>query len=156
MRDWHPIGPLVLYFLDQSAALLSKLPEGVAIAAILLPVALALFSRRTLVLVSCIIGAIIVFCIFVAPSYTALAVATGVYLGCVIIALSGIVSRRKAAALHADFAQLRRDVDNLRAAEDRRFMSGLRASTEEQSANISTITASRDPSARTNRPIPRS
>jgi hypothetical protein len=149
------MGPLVQSWLDQWAALLSKLPGSVAIAAILLPVALAIFSRQTLVLVSCIIGAVIVFCVFVAPSYTALAVATGVYLGCVIIALSGIVSRRKAAALHADFARLRRDVDNLLAAEDRRFMSGLRASTEEQSANISAIPASRDPSARTNRPIPR-
>ena len=128
------MGPLMQFWLDQWAALLSTLPGGVAIAAILLPVGLAIFSRQTLVLVSCVIGAVIVFCVFVAPSYTALAVATGVYLGCVIIALSGIVSGRKAAALHADFARLRRDVDNLLAAEDRRFMSGLRASTEEQSA----------------------
>jgi hypothetical protein len=109
---------------------------------------LAIFSRRMLVLVSCIIGAIIVFCTFVAPSYAAVALAAGVYLGCVIIALIGIISRRKAAALHADFAQLRRDVDNLLAAENRRFLSGLRAPTEEQSSNISTI-ASRDPPART-------
>jgi hypothetical protein len=149
------MGPLMQFWLDQWAALLSKLPGGVAIAAILLPVALAIFSRQTLVLVSCIIGAVIVFCVFAAPSYTALAVGTGVYFGCVIIELSCIVSRRKAAALHADFAQLRRDVDNLLAADDRRFMSGLRASTEEQSANISNMPASRDPSARTNRPIPR-
>lgn len=156
MRDWHLMGPLVQSWLDQLAALLSKLPQGLAIAAILLPVALAIFSRRTLVLVSCIIGAVIVFCIFVAPSYTALAVATGVYLGCMIIAISGIVSRRTAAVLHADFAQLRRDVDNLRAADDRRFMSALRFSREEQSANISTIPASRDPSTKTNRQIPRS
>jgi uncharacterized protein YqfA (UPF0365 family) len=92
---------------------------------------LAIFSRRMLVLVSCIIGAIIVFCTFVAPSYAAVALAAGVYLGCVIIALIGIISRRKAAALHADFAQLRRDVDNLLAAENRRFLSGLRAPTEE-------------------------
>ena len=101
------------------------------------------------VLVSCIVGAVIVFSTFVAPSYAAVILAAGAYLGCVIISLMGIVSRRKAAALHADFAQLRRDVDNLLAAENRRFLSGLRAPTKEQSADISTTPASGDPSVRT-------
>ena len=149
MQDWHFVGPLVQSWLDQWAALLSRLPDGVAIAAILLPVVLAIFSRRMVVLVSCIVGVVIVFSTFVAPSYAAVILATGVYLGCVIISLMGIVSRRKAAALHAEFAQLRRDVDNLLAAENRRFLSGLRAPTKEQSANTSTMPASSDPSART-------
>ena len=148
MQDWHLVGPLVQSWLDQWAALLSRLPEGVAIAAVLLPVVLAIFSRRMVVLVSCTIGAVIVFCTFVAPSYTAVVLAAGVYLGSVIVALTAIVSRRKTPAVHADFVQLRRDVDNLLAAENRRFLSGLRGSKEEQSANISTIPASRDPSAR--------
>ena len=148
MQDWHLVGPLVQSWLDQWAALLSRLPEGVAIAAVLLPVVLAIFSRRMVVLVSCIIGAVIVFCTFVAPSYTAVVLAAGVYLGSVIVALTAIVSRRKTPAVHADFVQLRRDVDNLLAAENRRFLSGLRGSKEEQSASISTIPASRDPSAR--------
>jgi hypothetical protein len=117
-----------------------------------LPVVLAIFSRRMLVLVSCTIGTIIAFCAFVAPSYAAVTLATGVYLGCVIIALSGIFSRRKAAAdfaqLHDNFAQLRRDVDNLLATADRRFMSELRASTEERSPNISNIPMPKDPSVR--------
>ena len=149
MQDWHFVGPLVQSWLDQWAALLSRLPDGVAIAAILLPVVLAIFSRQMVVLISCVIGAVIVFCTFVAPSYTAVILAAGVYLGSVIVALTGIVSRRKTPVLHADFAQLRRDVDNLLAAEHRRFLSGLRGSKEEQSANVSTIPASRDPSART-------
>jgi hypothetical protein len=144
LQDWHLV---VQSWLDHGAALLSRLPEGVAIAAILLPVVLAFFSRRMFVVVSCIIGAVIVFFTFVAPSYAAVILAAGVYLGSVTIALTSIVSRRNGAARHADFAQLRRDVDNLSAAENRRFLSGLRAPTE-QSADISTIPASRDPSAR--------
>ena len=149
MGHWHA-------WVEKWASLLSRLPEGVALAALLLPVALAIVSRRTFVLVGCTIGAIIAFCTFVAPAYAAVKFsATGIYLGCVIIALFGIVSRRKAAALHTDiaqlqaqFAQLRRDVDNLLAAEDRRFLSGLRGSTEERSANISTIPTPKDPSVR--------
>jgi hypothetical protein len=149
LQDWHFVGPLVQSWLDQWAALLSRLPDGVAIAAILLPVVLAIFSRRMVVLISCVIGAVIVLCTFVAPSYAAVILAAGVYLGCVIISLVGIISRRKAAALHADFAQLRRDVDNLLAAENRRFLSGLRAPTKEKSADVSTTPASGDPSVRT-------
>jgi hypothetical protein len=150
LQEWYFVDQIVRSWLDQGAALLSRLPEGVTIGAILLPVVLAFFSRRMVVLVSCIIGAVIVFLTFVAPSYAAVILAAGVYLGSVIIALTGIVSRRKAPALHADFAQLRRDVDDLLAAENRRFLSGLRGSTEEQSANISAIPGSRDHSARTN------
>ena len=150
MQDWHLVNPLVLSWFDRGAALLSRLPEGVAIAAILLPVVLAFFSRRMVVLVSCIIGAVIVFFTFVAPSYAAVILAAGAYLGTVIIALTGIASRRRAAARHAEFAQLRRDVDTLLAAENRRFLSGLRAPTKEQSADISTIPATRDPSAGAN------
>jgi outer membrane murein-binding lipoprotein Lpp len=137
LGHWHVIG---LSWVEKWASLLSRLPEGVALAALLLPVVLAIFSRRMLVLVGCTIGAIIAFCTFVAPAYAAVTLATGIYLGCVIIALLGIVSRRKAAAvqtdsaqLQAQFAQLRRDVDNLLAAEDTRFLSGLRGSTEERS-----------------------
>jgi K+-sensing histidine kinase KdpD len=153
LQDWHFVGPLVQSWLDQWAALLSRLPDGVAIAAILLPVVLAIFSMQMVVMISCVIGAVIVFCTFVAPSYTAQIVAAGAYLGSVIIALTGIVSRREAAALHANLAQLRRDVDNLLAAENRRFLSGLRAPTEEQSANTSTIPASGDPSIKTKRQL---
>ena len=101
------------------------------------------------VLVSCIVGAVIVFLTFMVPSYAAVILVAAVYLASVIIALTGIVSRRKAPALHADFAQLRQEVNNLLAAENRRFLSGLRGSAEEQSANISTLPASKDPSAKT-------
>jgi cyanate permease len=125
--------------LDQWAALLSRLPEGVAVAIVLLPVVLAIISRRMVVLVSCSVGAVAVFCTFVAPSYTAVILTTGVYLGSVIVALTGIVSRRKAPAFHADVAQLRRDVDGLLAAENRRFLGSLRDSEEKQATNISTI-----------------
>jgi hypothetical protein len=152
LGHWHVIG---LSWVEKWVSLLSRLPESVALAALLVPVALAIFSRRMLVLVGCTVGAITAFCTFVAPNYAAVTLAAGIYLGCVIIALSSIVSRRKAAALNTDFAQLqaqfaqlRRDVDNLLAAEDRRFLSGLRASTEERSANISAIPTPKDPSAR--------
>ena len=66
------------------------------IAAILLPVVLALFSRRMVVLVSCISGAVIVF-LHIYGSILRRCDFSGCSLsGSVIIALTGIVSRRKA------------------------------------------------------------
>jgi hypothetical protein len=87
------------------------------------------------VLASCLIGAVIIFFTFVAPSHAAVILAAGAYLATVIIALTGIVSGRKAATRHNDFARLRRDVDSLLAAEDRRLMNGLRVPERERSAD---------------------
>jgi hypothetical protein len=57
--------------------------------------------------------------------------AAGVYLGSVIIALSGIVARQKARARQAEFARLREDVERLLNDEQRHFLKELRSSEKE-------------------------
>jgi hypothetical protein len=62
--------------------------------------------------------------------------ASGAYLGSLIIALAGIVARRKAGALEAiraEFASLRKDVKRLSAAEQRRVLIELRSSPKGES-----------------------
>jgi hypothetical protein len=151
MEDGQLIVPLLQSWLDQWAALSSKFPQGIALAAILLPVALAIVSKRLIVVLGCILLAVIAFCALVAPSDTAMTLATGVYLGSLIIALSGIVARRAARVRQAEFASLRKDVNRLRQdvnglshAEQRRFMKQL-TSTNEHSVSI--VAASGDLSA---------
>jgi hypothetical protein len=158
LGDWQSIVSLLQSWVDQWAALLSGVPEGTAFAAILLPVVLAIFSGRILVVLACTIIALIALCTFVAPANTAMVLATGAYSGSLVLALSGIVRRQEAAAVHADLAKLRTDfaklqqhVDHLLAANDRRFLSELRASTEERSAGISTIPAAGDSSPQATR-----
>ena len=136
--NWQIVAPLVQSWLSQWAALLSKAPEAVALAAILLPVALAAFSKRLIVLLGCILLAVVSFCALVTPSDIAVTFATGAYLGSVIIAVSGIVARRKARIRRAEFARLREDVKHLREDakhllndQQRRFLTSLKSSEKE-------------------------
>lgn len=125
MYDWQLIVPLMLLWLDQWAALSSRVPESIVVAAILLPIALAIFSKRIGVVSVCTLLAVIAFCTFVAPSKMPVTLATGIYLISLIIALSGILARRKARALQAEFASLRQDVNHLLEVEKRRILNKL-------------------------------
>jgi hypothetical protein len=126
------VTPLVHSWLSQWATLVSETPEDLAFAAVLVPIALAIFSRRPIAIWGSTLLAIIALCAFVAPSNGAAILATGVYLGSLILALSSIVARRKSKTLQAEVASLRKDMDRLRGdvtmlsdAEQRRFMRQL-------------------------------
>ena len=134
MENWQIVTPVVQSWLSQWAALLSKAPETVALAAMLLPIALAAFSKRLIVLLGCILLAVVSFCALVTPSDIAITLATGAYLGSVIIAVSGLVARRKARIRRAEFARLREDVKHLREDakhllndQQRRFLTSLKS-----------------------------
>ena len=126
------VTPLVHSWLNQLGTLVSEIPEDLAFAVLLLPIALAIFSKRPIAIWGSTLLAIISLCAFVAASNGAAILATGVYLGSLILALSSIVARRKGKALQAEVASLREDMDRLRAdvttlshAEQRRFMREL-------------------------------
>lgn len=117
-----------------------------------MPVVLAIFSKRLVVVFGCFLLAVIAICAFVEPSNVAVTLATGVNLGGMIIALTGIVARRNARVLQAEIATLRRDVNRLLVSEDRRLVRELKSSANEDSASISMLAASGDRSALTGRP----
>jgi hypothetical protein len=126
------VAPIAHSWLSQWATLVSEIPEEVALAAVLVPIALAIFSKRAIAIGGSTLLAMIALCAFVAPSDGAAVLATGVYLGSLILALSSIVARHKSKALLAEVASLRKDVDRLRGdvnmlshAEQRRFMREL-------------------------------
>jgi hypothetical protein len=126
------ITPVVHSWLSRWATLVSETPEELAFAAVLVPIVLAIFSKRPIAIGGSTLLAIIALCVFVAPSNGAAMLATGIYLGSLILALSSFVARRKAKALQAEVASLRKDMDRLRGdvtmlshAEQRRFMRGL-------------------------------
>ena len=131
MGDWQLV-PVLQSYLDQWAALLSGLPEGIVLAALLLPIALGILSKRVIVLLACMLLAAIAFCAVAAPTSIALTLATGAYFGSLIVAVAGMGARRRTGALQAELANLRADVDRLLSAEERHYLTQLRSLTEEK------------------------
>jgi hypothetical protein len=126
------VAPIVHSWLSQWATLASEIPEDVALAAVLVPIALAIFSTRAIAMWGSTLLAMIALCAFVAPATGTAILAIGVYLGSLILALSSIVTRHKSKTLQADVARLRKDMDRSRGdvnilshAEQRRFMREL-------------------------------
>ena len=122
MEQWQIVDWSFQSLLDQEAALLSKVPMGMALAAIMLPVALGIFSKRLTVIFGCTLLALIAFSVFVAPSNMATTLVAGAYFGSIIFAVSGIVSCRKAKVHSAEITILREDVKQLLDAEHRRIL----------------------------------
>lgn len=148
MGDWRLAVPLLRSWLDHWAALLSKLPQGMTLAALLLaalllPVAIALFARRIIVVVGCLLFALIAILLLVAPSDMTATAATGFYVGSLFIALWGAIDRRKAEHALAKIAELRDEMDRLWSAEETRVLRDIRSSKVE-SAGISLMPASGD------------
>ena len=122
MENWQIVDWPFQSWLDQGTALNSKIPVSMALAATLLPVALAIFSKRLTVILGSALLALVAFSVFVAPSNMANTLVAGAYFGSIVFAVSGIVSRRKAKVHRAEFALLREDVKRLLDAEHRRIL----------------------------------
>ena len=131
MGDWQLV-PLLQSYLDQWAAFLSGLPQGIVFAALLLPIALGVFSKRVIVPLACTLLAAIALCAVVAPTGIAVTLATGAYFGGLIVAVVAFGARRRTGALQAELANLRADVDRLLSAEERHYLTQLRSLTEEK------------------------
>jgi len=129
MADWHLVAPAAQSLLSRWAPFLSEVPESIALPTILLPIALAIFSKRLIVILGSILLALVSLCVLIAPAEMAEALATGFYLGSLTIALSGIVDRRRAKVLQVlqdEVNRLRRDVNALSHAEQTRFIKELK------------------------------
>ena len=122
MEQWQIVDWPFQSWLDQGTALMSQIPVGVALAATLLPVALAIFSKRLTVMLGCTLLALLAFSVFVAPSNTATTLVAGAYFGSIVFAVLGIFSRRKDKKHRAEFDLLREDVKRLLDAEHRRIL----------------------------------
>lgn len=131
MGDWQLV-PLLQSYLDQWAAFLSGLPRGIVFAALLLPIALGVFSKRVIVPLACTLLSAIALCAVVAPTGVAVTLATGAYFGGLIVAVAAFGARRRTGALQAELANLRADVDRLLSAEERHYLTQLRSLTEEK------------------------
>jgi hypothetical protein len=132
LDDWQIIGPLMHSWLDRGAGLLSSVPESAALAAIILPVALAILSKRIIIVVGCLMLSVIAFYFFVVPSNMAVALVFGFYFGSLLVALSGIAAHRRAKSFQVELKRLQKNVNGLLAADERRLLHQLKSSLEER------------------------
>lgn len=114
-------------WIDQWAGLVSRVPEEIALVALVVPALLALFSRRIGIVLGCIVLAAVAFCVFASPSNATITLASALYFGSLVVALSGILARRRAATLQAEISTLRSDINRLLDAEETRVLREMRS-----------------------------
>jgi len=144
LADWQSIVSQLRSCLDQASALLSGVPEDMALAALLVPVALATLSKRLMVVLGSLLLSATAFCTFVAPSNSPATLAIGIYLGGLFVALSGIVTSRKARIYRDELAGLRSDVNQLLHSDQRRLLTEIRSGSIERNESVSTTRVSKD------------
>jgi hypothetical protein len=132
LGDWLSFITSLPARLDEWAAYLSQVPKEVVLAALSLPIVLAIFSKRVLVFLGCLLFAAVAFCAWAAPSSLPVTFAVGVYLGGLLVAVAGIAARRKAGMLQARLADLQFDMERLMSDQERRYLAKLRASGEKR------------------------
>lgn len=115
---------LQLWF-DRLNSFQSNVPKEIWLAAFFLPVVLALFSRRTVVFLGSVLTAGIALFVVLEPNSITLIVAAGAYAGSLLVAIFGIQTRRNDSAAHANLMILQSKFNDLRVAEERRFLVDL-------------------------------
>jgi Na+/melibiose symporter-like transporter len=139
LDDWQLIGPLMHSWLDQGAGLLSRVSETAALPAILVPVVLAMFSKRIIIVVGCLTLSVIAFYFFVGPSNLAVTLTFVFYFGSLLVALSGIAAHRRAKTFQVELERLKKSVNSLLAADERRLLHQLKSPLEDRSSDAPTI-----------------
>jgi hypothetical protein len=116
-------------WLDWWAAFLSDLPTTLALVVFLLPIVLAIFSRKIALGLGCLIMVVAAGLVFIAPAKTPVIFATALYIGSVIASLAAIIARRRKSG---EFQVLQMQVRDLMAAEQRRLMREMRSRSKGQ------------------------
>ena len=113
-------------FFDLAEAVLANEPTNIWLVCFVVPVALALFSKRLLVFLGSLLMVGLALLAILSPSSINLFVVTGAYVGGLLVAISGIQNRRRDSATRAELASLRSSLNELRIAEERRYLAELR------------------------------
>jgi hypothetical protein len=119
MQQWQPIFLLIQHWLDLWATSFSDLPPFLVLGLALLPIVLAMVSRKLFLIMMCLILVSASGLIFIAPANAAAIMAIVFYLGSILVACTAIITRW---TKRDDIAILQMQVGDLLAAEQRRVM----------------------------------
>jgi hypothetical protein len=127
MENWQAFIALLENGLGEAETLLADLPRGLLIAGLIVPVVLAVISRRVIALLAILCLTALAAVIVTRPAYMATAVAIDSYVGSLLIALLALWSMWKDRTIKAELAELRVELKALAQAEERRLLMELRA-----------------------------
>ena len=125
-NEFDSILPAISVAFAKLDALFPTIPIAIALAAFLIPIVLALFSKRTIVFLGCMLIAAIALSVLLHPSSIASIMGAGAYVGSILLAIFGIQMRRKASAVHTELMNFRSELDELRSIEETRYLSELK------------------------------
>ena len=112
--------------LDRLQTKLLVVPTGIWLAALFIPVVLALFSKRSIPLLGSALSAGIAALVMLKPNSSMFILATGAYVGSFLVAIFGIQLRRNESAVQAELKKLRSSVNAVMEEGDRRFTAELK------------------------------
>jgi hypothetical protein len=136
LENWLAIVPVLHGWVDQWTGILSRLSVEIAIALSLLPIVLAILSKRWGVIAGCVLLTFSAFLMFISPSSVAAILEATLYLGSIVLAATAIFARRKEKNTEINFVTLRAEVDDLLAAEQRRLLRDIRSSSKDRASNV--------------------
>jgi hypothetical protein len=114
-------------WLDRLDAFQPNVPKEIWLAAFFLPILLAMFSRRTIVILGSALTACIALFVVLDPTSVTLIVAISAYVGSILVAIFGIQNRRRESAANAELKILKSKVNRLNMEEERSFLVNLKA-----------------------------
>jgi hypothetical protein len=137
VENWVAFVPVLQGWVNEWTELLSKLSGDLAIALAMLPIALAIVSRRWVFVGGSAILALTALCLFISPSNAVAILETGFYVGSLGMAVAAILVRRKAKNTEVELATLRAQITDLLASEQRRLLRDIRSSSKDRLTNVS-------------------
>jgi len=130
LENWPTIVAPLEAGLDQLARVLAEFPPHIILAALAVPVVLALISGRLLGLLTAALLAVVAFMVLYRPALADTTVALASYAGSVLVALWSLSSRWRGRALRNEVAALRAQIDQLAQSESRRVLADLKSGSD--------------------------
>ena len=131
MEVWSTMAAFLTLRFEQLGAALMHAPVSLIIAALVLPVVLTVLARQPIAFLSVALLVAAILAIDVTSPSAGVLVAIQSYVASILIGIVALRSSYQNRTIKAELANLRADVEQLRRAEERRFVMGLNALKEQ-------------------------
>jgi hypothetical protein len=127
MQALAPTIALLKSWIDQLTAFLGLIPEEFVLLAAIIPIVLTLFARSVSAFLGVLLLSAAACALALDPSAATPIIVVATYIGSLVLALSVIRARRRTAAIEAELASMRSELNGLVEAEQRHLMIQLKS-----------------------------